>query len=204
MRSRWLMLALLMLVIEPRWAAAEDAKRLESDKAAKLASTLVAETSSMTDLPVKVMADTQRAMGIVAQDRGGVLVPDSRLTAEALKKVDKDVLPVGMLFLLRITPSVADLATSADQHRQITVTIENKTLTVFVLPLAVTRVADRLVLLVYTNRKEPAIVTTLVEYSESKELPLEMEAKPAQDQRATLLLSILGRPRAALDVVAQD
>ncbi|HLQ47244.1 MAG TPA: hypothetical protein VK137_21040 [Planctomycetaceae bacterium] len=204
MRSRWWLLASLILVIEPRWAAAEDAKRIESDKVAKIAATLVAATSGLSDLPVKVTADTQRAMGVTGQDRGGVLVPDSRLTAEALKKVDKDVLPIGLLFLHRITLSVAEQATPADQHRQITVTVEDETVNVFVLPLAVTRVADRLVLLVYTNRKEPAVVTTLVDFNESKDLPLEMEARPAQDQRATLLFSILGRYRAAADVVAQD
>ena len=204
MRSRWLMLALLILVIGPRWSVAEDAKRLESDKAAKIAATLVAATSGLTDLPVKVTADTQRAMGITAHDRGGILVPDSRLTAEALKKGDQDVLPIGLLFLHRITPSVADLAMAADEHRQITVTVDDKSVTVFVLPLAVTRVANRLVLLAYTNRKPPAVVTTLVEYSESKDLPLEMDVRPAQDQRATLLFSVMGRYRASLDVVAQD
>ena len=204
MRSRWLLLASLILVIEPRWVAAEDAKRLESDKVAKIAATLVAATSGLSDLPVKVTPDTQRAMGITAQDRGGILVPDSRLTAEALKKVDQDVLPIGLLFLHRITPSVADLATTADEHRQITVTVDDKSVTIFVLPLAVTRVANRLVLLVYTNRKVPAVVTTLVEHSQSKDLPLEMDVRPAQDQRATLLLSVLGRYRASLDVIAQD
>ena len=204
MCSRWLLLASLILVIAPRWVAGEDAKRIDSDKVAKIAATLVAATSGLSDLPVKVSPDTQRSMGVVGQDRGGVLVPDSRLTAEALKKVDKDVLPIGLLFLHRITPSVADQVTPTDQHRQITVTVKDKTLTIFVLPLAVTRVADRLVLLVYTNRKEPAIVTTLVDLSESKDLPLEMEARPGQDQRATVLLSILGRYRAAVDVVAQD
>ena len=204
MRSRWWLLASLILVIEPRWMLAQDAKRMESDKAAKIAATMVAAMSKLSDPPVKVTADTQRAMGVTAHDRGGVLVPDSGLTAESLKKVDKDVLPVGLLFLHRITPSVAELVTAADQHRQITVTVEDKTMTVFVLPLAVTRVAGRLVLLVYTNRKEPAVVTTLVESNESKELPLEMEPRPAQDQRATLLLSLLGRYRAAIDVVAQD
>jgi hypothetical protein len=184
--------------------SAQDVKRIEADKVVKIAATLVAATSGMSDLPVKVKADTQRAMGVSAQERGGVLVPDSGLTAEALKKVDKDLLPIGWLFLYRITPSVADLTTAADQHRQITVTIDDKSVTVFALPLAVTRVADRLVLLVYTNRKEPAIVTTLVEYSESKDLPLEMEPRPGQDQRATLLLSLLGKYRAGFDVVAQD
>ena len=204
MRSYWLLLASVILVIVPRWVAGEDAKRLESDKVGKIASTLVAATSGMTDLPVKVTPDVQRAMGLVAQDRGGVLVPDSRLTAEALKKVDQDVLPIGLLFLHRITPSVAEQTIATDQHRQVTVTIDDKSVTVFVLPLAVTRVANRLVLLVYTNRKEPAVVTTLVDFNESKELPLEMEARPTQDQRATLLLSILGRHRAAFGVVAHD
>ena len=118
MRSRWWLLASLMLVIDPRWAAAEDAKRIESDKAAKIAATLVAATSELSGLPVKVTADPQRAMGVTGHDRGGVLVPDTRLTAEALKKVDKDVLPIGLLFLHRITLSVAEQATPADQHRQ--------------------------------------------------------------------------------------
>lgn len=204
MVSRCLLLASAIFLVESPWSAAQDAQRIDGEKAAKVAAALVAGTAGLTDLPVKVTLDTQRAMGLVAHERGGIVVPDSRLTAEALKKVDKDVLSVGFLFLRGITPSIADLATSANQHRQMTVTIEDKTVNVFVLPLAVTRVADRLVLLVYTNRKEPAIVTTLVEYSESKELPLEIEARPVQDQRATLLFSLLGRYRASVDVVVQD
>ena len=160
MRLCWLLWASLVLVIGPRWAAGQDTKRIESDKVAKIAATLVTATTGLSDLPVKVNADTTRSMGIVGQDRGGVLVPDSRLTAEALKKVDQDVLPIGLLFLHRVTPSVADQVTPTDQHRQISVTIDDKTMTIFVLPLAVTRVAGRLVLLVYMNRKEPAMVAT--------------------------------------------
>ena len=53
-----LWLASLIFVVGPHWVAAQDAKRIESDKAAKIAATLVAATSGLSDLPVKVTADT--------------------------------------------------------------------------------------------------------------------------------------------------
>jgi hypothetical protein len=70
--------------------------------------------------------------------------------------------------------------------------------------LAAAKVADRMVLLIYTTGKTPALVTTLVEVDNAKDLPLDLEAKKAGDNEAMVVLTVLGRYRAAFNVAALD
>lgn len=202
-RHSLLLAVILALTVADR-SVAQDAKRLDQDKATKIATALISATANLSDLPIKITPDAQRAMGVAAQERGGIVVPDSRLTAEALKSVDKNVLPIGLLFLHRITPTIAEKVTTADQLRQVTITEDGKPVDVGVLLLGVTRVADRLVLVVYGSGKSPLIVTTLIDANESKDSPLELDPRPNGNGRATVLVTVLSGYRAGFDIVVSD
>ena len=185
-------------------AAAQDIQRIEDEKAGKFAALFAQASGSLTDLPVRVEADLKHARGVMAKGRGALVVPDRRLSVETLKAVDKAILPVGVLYLRLVTPVVAGQTVAPDQHRVIEVNDGNNTVAVAVLPLAAARLADRLVLLVYTGAKSPPIVTSLVETDAQSDWPLEIEARPAAEDRADLILTFLGRYRASIQVAGQN
>src|SRR5262249_13726269 len=97
----------------------------------------------------------------------------------------------------RLTPVVAEQAVPEEQHRTIEVSIKDHKAKVVVMQLAATKVADRLVLLLYTKGKSPALVTTLVETDDAKDQPLHLEAHKGGDGQAVIVLTVLGRYRAS-------
>jgi hypothetical protein len=91
-----------------------------------------------------------------------------------------------------------------DQQRTIEVSIKDKNAKLSVLHLGVAKVADRPVLLVWTNGKAPALVTTLVETDDAKDYPLDLDAQKVGGNEARLIATVLGRYRAAFNIAAQD
>jgi len=183
----------------------DKAKRVEGEEAEKFAKLFdAALTKSAKAAPVKVSPDFKRALGLGARDRVGFVVPDAKLSAESLQKIDRQIVPVGVLYLHRVTIVPGDDPLSADQHRGIEVTRDGKTVTVNVLHLAATKVAGRLVILIYTNSDTPLIVSSLVDAKEASDFPIDLEVRPVRDDRATLVLKIAGAYRTSLTIAAQD
>lgn len=204
MIARCLTLALFGTFLTPTLSLAQEAKRFEPDEAKKIAQILTEASSKLDNPPLKITADLDKSMGLAADNRGALVVPDSSLKLDALKKLDKEIVPLGMLYVHRVTPIVADQAVPADQHRTVEVTIKDKNAKVTVLHLGAAKVADRLVLLVYASGKAPVLVTTLVATTDAKDHPLDLEARKSGDNQATMLLTVLGNYRAAFNVAGQD
>jgi len=112
--------------------------------------------------------------------------------------------PVGMLYLHRVTPIVVEQAVSADQQRRVEIADGDQKATVSVWQLGVTRVADRNVLVVYGSGKVPLLVTTLVETADTRDALLALDVQPAGDNRGAMLLTIAREYRAAIPVAGQD
>jgi len=205
MSGRWLAAAVLGSILTTPPAQADEVKNLEGDEAKKLAQTFTEASNKLDNLPVKVTPDLDKSMGLAAKQRVLFVVPDSNLKLDALKKLDKQIVPLGLLYTHRITPVVAEQAVPAEQHRTVEVSIKNKDVKIAVMQLAATKVADRLVLLAYTNGKTPALVTALVETEDAKDQPLHLEArKGGGDGQAVVVVTVLGRYRASFHVAAQD
>lgn len=201
---RWFAVALLGSLLLPALAVAEDAKRIEGEEAQKIAKLLTEASGKLRDLPLKVTPDVEKSVGLRGGDRGAILVPATGLKPEALKAADKEVVPLGMMYARGVTLVVAGQSLAATEHRTVEVTVKEQATKISVMQLGVTKVAGRMVLLVYAGGKEPALVTTLVETTDTKDLPLELEAQKAGDGQANLLLTVLGRYRAAIVVAQQD
>jgi hypothetical protein len=204
MIGRWLAAAVLGCVLTTPPALADEVKRVEGDEARKLAQTFTEASNKLDNLPVKVTPDLDKSMGLGAKQRALFVVPDSGLKPDALKKVDREVVPLGLLYTHRITLVVAEQSVPAEQHRTVEVSIKDQKAKFMVMQLAVTKVAGRLVLLVFTDGKAPALVTTLVETEDAKDHPLDLQAGKGKDNQAAVILTVLGRFRAAFHVSGQD
>lgn len=203
MIGRW-SAALLVVVLLSGSIAAQEPRRIEGEEAEKMARLLAEASGKLRDLPLKITLDVTKSVGLGSKGHGGLLTPAEGLKADALKNLDKEIVPLGMMYSLGLTPVAAGQPLPASELRTVEVTVKDQTVTVSVLQLAAAKVAGRLVLLVYAGGKEPALVTTLVESTEAKELPLDLDGQKAGDQQATVVLSVLGRYRAAFTVAALE
>jgi hypothetical protein len=183
---------------------AQDVKPIDPDKALKIARLCTEATAKLADLPLTITPDVDKCLGVEADNRAGLVVPDAKLSPEAIAKAGGDVVPVGILYLHRVTPVVVERAVPADQQRVIEITAGDKKAAVSAWLLGMTRVADCAVLVVYTNGKAPAIVTTLIETADTRDSPVALDAQSAGEGRAVLLLTIAGKYRAALHLTGQD
>src|SRR2546423_856672 len=93
-----LIAALMGCLLASTPARAQEVQRFDDEKAKEVAKTLVAASDKLK-LPVKVSVDGKSGTGLHAGKIGVFIVPDAKLTADALKKHEKGVLPLGLLYI---------------------------------------------------------------------------------------------------------
>jgi hypothetical protein len=197
-------LAVCLLTAGPSRGQDEQPQRIEGEKAAEVAKAVAAAVAKL-DLPVKATLDGKSGAGLHAGKSGAFIMPDTKLTAEALKKHDKGVLPLGVLVTTdTVTLVSGDKAVPAKDHVTAEVTVGDKTMTVNVVTLAAARVADRLVLLAYAKGKTPVAVSELNEDGEKGEAGLDLDGRKAGDNRATLVVKVLGKYKGSVQVAAKE
>lgn len=191
-----------VLALAPAWA--QEANRIDGDKAKEVAKA-VADAVAKLDLPVKASLDGKAGVGLHAEKSAVFVVPDAKLTAEALKKHDKGTLPVGVLVVTdSVTLVAGDKPLPSSAHLTADVTVGDKTLKVNAIALAAGRVADRLVLLAYAKDKSPVVVCELAEDEDKSEHTLDVSARKSGDKRATLVVNVAGRYKACLHLAAKE
>jgi hypothetical protein len=185
-------------------ARGEEPQRIDGDKAKEVAKVLV-DAIAKLELPVKPSVDGKSGTGMHKDKVGVFVIPDTKLTADALKKHEKGVLPVGILFMTdAVTPVSGDKPVPAKDHLTTEVTIGDNTVTVNVVALAAARVADRLVLLAYAKDKKPVVVAELNEVEDKTDHVLDVEARKQEEKRAALVINVLGKYKAALRLAAKE
>lgn len=185
-------------------ANAQELEQITGEPAGKIGKLLAEGFAKLTDLPVKPKLLADKGTGVKSGERGGFVLPDENLTADALAKLDKDIVPVGVLFLRGGAPVSAASTVDAPKMFSFDVSVEDKTAAVTALPLAVGKVAGKPVLLVYGKAKEPVVVTNLDAIDESPTLPMEVEVFGLGDGRANVILKLAGKLRGAVMVVVVD
>ena len=196
--------ALLGCLLASLPARAEEPKRIDADKAQEAAKALTDAVAKL-ELPVKTSLDGKAGTGLHAGKVAVFVTPDSKLTADALAKHEKGILPLGVLFSTdSVTVVSADKPVAANDHLTTDVTFEDETVKVNVLTLAAGRVADRLVLLVYAKGKKPVVVAELNESEEKTDHVIDLEARKVGDKRAALVVNVLGKYKASLQLAAKE
>ena len=169
-------------------------------EASKFGELLCNEADRLVDPPFRIAANTDAALGMQGDNRGLLIVPDANLTAEKLKKLDNEVLPLGLLFTHNISPVMADKVIAASQQVAVELIKPDGKVPLHVTHLAATRVAGQLVLLAYTKSSEPPLITTLVEIEETVSAALTVAAHRISEKRGILLLTAFGRYRATIEI----
>jgi hypothetical protein len=181
-------------------AAQEDLPRTE---AVKVAAALNFDLEKIADTPIPTDADTKRPFGIKAEKRGGLVVPESKLSPASFSKAGKEPVPVGQLWLAGLGPPKDGQPVSKDQLKLVTVQQEGREVTLSLCVLGVRKGAgDKLELLIYGKGKEPLLVLPLAKASREQKWPLEFTAERDGDASARVKLLLVGKYEASFLVAA--
>jgi hypothetical protein len=92
-------------------------------------------------------------------DHGGVLLPEAKLTSEAFAKAGDKIVPIGQLWLRKLTPMRDGSALASDKLRVATVRHKDQDVSLAQCALSVRRNrSDALELLVFGKDKEPLVI----------------------------------------------
>lgn len=190
--------AMLLLV-----SAAPTQERVPDEKAREIAAILVEQTAKAADLQFKTDVDEKKPYAVHGGDRAAMVIPDKKLTADAIAKVDKDIVPLGHLWFRQISPYVNGKVTPNDKLRIVKVNAGGEDHSLPFCLIGVQKNAKgELELVVFAKDKEPLVRAPLKKIDAKQELPLELEAKREGDT-AQLTINILGKYQAVLTVAEQ-
>jgi hypothetical protein len=179
-------------------------ERIPSEVAQKFARLFVEQTAKLDAPQLKVEPDAERPYGLKKDEMGALFIPDKRLSAEALQKAGKEVLPVGQLWVRGLTAVVNDQPVANDKLRIVTISADNKDHALPLFLVGARRSADgELQLVVYGKDKKPLLHVPLRKAETRQELPVELEGRE-ENERGVLTLNLLGRYRAELVLAKQD
>ena len=166
---------------------------LPRDEALKVALDLCRDLPKMLETPIPTDPDVKRPVGIRADNRGLMILPESKLSLDAVAKAGADAASIGQLWLLKIVPVVGEQPAKTDKLQMVPLGGDKESPSVALCALGVRKGADgRPELLVYGKDKEPLLHVALTQISVKQENPIEVSAEPEGDG-AKLMLKILGK-----------
>lgn len=192
----------LILLLQATPAAAQE--QLPRVEALKYAFAVAADLGAMLKTPVPTDPDLKRPVAVREGDYGAMVLPEAQLTAAALQKPGKEVLPVGQLWLLKLVPMKEGRPVPADSLRCVDVTTDEGGARVPCCVLAVRSTAGgELELLILGKDKTPLLTAPLKAISKAYDNPIEMTAERKEDG-GLITLRLLGKYEAAFMVTDPD
>jgi len=196
------MLAAVLFLAGFSLARAQEA--LPREKALKAAFQLCRELPKMLETPIPTDPDVKRPVGVCADDRGLMILPESKLSLDVVAKAGAKTASIGQLWLLKVAPTVAGEPAKADQLHMVDVDLDQETVTVSLCALGVRKGADgQPELLVYGKGKEPLLHVAMTKISENQENPVEVSAE-RQGDSGVVTVKILGKYTANFEVGASE
>ena len=192
----------LTLITMVQCAVAQE--RLSREEALKYAAVVGLNAKQLQGTPIPSNVDLKQPVAIRDGEFAGMVLPEAKLTAEALSQAGDKVIPIGQLWLLRVAPVRDGEAVSKDKLRLATIEHEGESYTLPQCALGVQRNSSgKLELLVFGKEKEPLLKVALKSIEVKQELPLDLDADRDNDA-AEVTLKILGKYEAKFKVTQSD
>lgn len=175
-------------------------EKLSREEALQYAEAVSKDAQQLKGTPIPTDVDTQQPVALHEEGYGGMVLPQKNLKADDLAKATDKVVPIGQLWLLKLTPMRDGQAVPADKLRLAKVNADGEEVTVPQCALGVRRKnAETLELVVYGKDKEPLLATPLKAINAKQDVPIDLSAERESDSgRATL--KILGKYEASFSV----
>lgn len=179
-------------------------EKLSREEALPYAQAVSADAKQLNGTPIATDVDAQQPVVMKDADYGGMVLPQKNLKAETIAQAGETAVPIGQLWLQKLTPMRNGEAIGRDSLRLVTVRAEGEEVTAPQCALAVRRNAGgNLELLVYGKGKEPVLTVALKPLDATQSTPLDLAAERDGDV-GNLTLKILGKYQAKLSVTELD
>ena len=198
-----LLLVLLSALLLARVAPAQEHVPLEEAK--QMAQLLAKSGGAIANPQIKVEPNLDQPRAIKGDGLGLLVTPDAKTTAAALAKADKDVVPIGQLWLYAIVPAPGGKAVSNSKLRFVNVTIKDKSAEVqFYLLGARKGDNGKLELVVYAKDKEPLLRLPLEATDGAQDSPIELQGRKSGDDSGVLTLNLFGKYKTELTLMKPE
>jgi hypothetical protein len=185
-------------------ASAQAQEQLSRPEALKYAFIVSADLPAMLKTPIPTDPDVKRPVAVRDGDYGGMVLPETKLSAEVFAKAGKEAAPVGQLWLLRLVPLTEGQPVPASKLRMVEASSEEGKATVPCCALGVCKGGDGVLeLLVFGKDKEPVLRTPLLTISSQQENPVEISAE-RKENGGLVTLRFLGKYEARFMVTDPD
>lgn len=172
--------------------AQQDLEVVPEDIAQQVVEASVEELKKVTDAPLKVEVDARQSTVLGTAEMGGVAFLTHRhVTEDALKKSDKEVVPLGVLGLYRFSLVADKKPVPTDKLRSGVIVVEGMTFEVSFCFVGIKTEQDgnrRLV--IYGKGKEPIVKLPLNDFETKGERSVSIECKVGSGD-GTLNLNVL-------------
>lgn len=194
-----------LLVLATMAIHAHSQETITQEELAKIVPHALARVADFDNLPIKVDADGDKPFGMKIKDYAAAIIPDKALTKESLAKVGKDIIPVGQLWLSKLSPAVKEATTPNAKLRLVTLNIKDVDHKLPLLLLGVRQQGENgLELIIYAKAKEPLLTLPLKLSGTTQNYPLEINMREGTTTLGVIEINILGAYQAVLPVGEQE
>lgn len=191
-------LAALLIVTTCHYASSQE--QLPRREALKYAFLVSTDLKTLQSTPITTDVDLKQPVALRDGDYGAMILPEAKLTADAIAEAGEQIVPVGQLWLHKLTPMRGGSGIPAYQLRLVKIVGEEESGEAVQCALGVkNNGADGLELLVFGKEKSPLLKVPLKKTERTQQLPIALQAE-REDESGRLTLNLLGRYEASFRV----
>ena len=195
---------LLTLTLLSTLALASAQEKLSREETLRYAFVFAGDLKQLQATPIPTDVDLKQPVAIRDGDFGGMVLPEAKLNADAIAKAGEKVVPVGQLWLRKLTPMQDGEAVGASKLRMVTLSHEGDQVKVAQCALGVKgNGSGSLELLVFGKDKEPVVKVPLKTMDAKQDMPIDISAERESDS-GKVTLKILGKYTATISVTALE
>jgi hypothetical protein len=185
-------------------AASLAQEKLPREECLKYAFIACANLKQMLDTPIPTDPDVKRPVAVRDEGYGGMVLPESKLSAETFSKAGKEVAPVGQFWMVKLVPTNDGQPVPAARLRRVHLANGNQEAEAVVCALGVRAASGGgLELLIYGKDKEPVAHVPLKAISSAQKDPIDLSAE-RQSEGGLITLKFLGKYEASFMVTDPD
>jgi hypothetical protein len=194
-------LTILAVTIATTFAA--DVEVIESDAAGNIARVILAQYGAPADAPFVNELDTEKVAGIKGGEKGIIVIPDKKLTAESLSAATEKPMPIGQVWMHKVVPAINGVAADSAKLRTVKIAGDQGSKSVEVYYLSVSKSAKGTLDLALTAAgNEPLVKLPLVKTdAASSTAPLAVSAHKEGENSGVLVLSVFGSYKADVAIL---
>ena len=194
-------LSIVVACIGSTLASALAQEVLSREEAMKFAFLVAQHEPSASQIPILVDSDLKRAFGAHEDEYGALVLPETKLSPATFESAaGRDVLPVGQLWLRKLTPQVDGSGVESSALTMVSIPLEGESHRVPLCLLGARKTAaGGWELLVFGKAKEPLLKVPMTARTSAQSLPVELRGERESDG-GKLTVRLVGRFEATIPV----